>query len=152
MTVYAIEVELQTTKHWWVFEPSTYHDSFFHDWVDHSMEIPTQVSGAIGEALTIIAMERLFQARNIEKVTPHPSSKSADFIMDINLGGNTVTSLVEAKGSNRNLSRPDTATIAYAASQLLVTRAALASAYAITKGFALQIAFSSRRIFVVEVF
>ena len=96
----AIEIEYQTINHWWIYFPSNYHDSFYDTTFDPTKSIPTQVTGAVGESIAIILMERWFNAIHIQRLTPHPSSKTADFRMDIKIDGQWVHAIVESKGSN----------------------------------------------------
>jgi hypothetical protein len=149
----ALEIELETTNHWWIFETATYHDSFFNNWVDPDMAIPTQVAGAVGEALAVLAMEKLWGARLVDKVTPHPSSRSADFWMQLDSrDGSLENILVESKATNARGNSPSRATVTYALSQLLDSQTAMErDGIRIQRLFVIITAFRARTLFVVEV-
>jgi hypothetical protein len=151
---FAVELELQTVNHWWIFESSTYHDSFFNDWVDPDKAVPTQVCGAIGETLALLTMEKIHGARLIQKITPFPSSKTADFWMEMDAPtGNVEDILVESKGTNSLMKRPDKATVDKASSQLSGSRAVMVhDGYPVQHGFAVISAYKTNRVFVVKVF
>lgn len=64
------------------------------------LQIPTQVTGAIAEAVTLRLFHMLYAAHNVVKIKERPSSKTADFAMDIVRNGHHQYCLVESKGSN----------------------------------------------------
>jgi len=148
ITVGAIEIEYQTDNHWWIFLAANYHDSFYYANFDPTKAIPTQVTGAVGESLAIVFMQRLYYARNVRRITPHPSSKAADFEMDINLNGQVVHTLVESKGSNVNSPHPYFPTIAHGTLQLLASRRAHRSG----AGYLIITSYPAKRCFVIKVF
>lgn len=90
----------------------------------------------------------MYGARNVRSITPHPSSKTADFEMDINLGGRKVHALVESKGSNVNSSEPNLQTVAYGATQLIATQYAHPSG----AGYLIITSYPRHQCFVIRVF
>lgn len=148
LTIRAIEIEFQTTNHWWIYLASNYHDSFYYTYFDPRKAIPTQVTGAVGESLAVVIMQRMYGARNVRPITPHPSSKTADFEMDIILNGRIVHALVESKGSNVNNSEPNLQTVAYGAAQLIATQHAHPSG----TGYLIITSYPAHRCFVIKVF
>jgi len=148
-TVGALEIEMETKIYWWIYLPANYHDSFYHTSFNSNKAIPTQVTGAVGEALALVIMRKMFQAKNVRRITPHPSSKSADFEMDIIENGKQVHALVESKGSNRPYSSPPMRTVYQGAYQLVKT------SYYIPKpntGYLLITSYPSRTCFAIKVF
>jgi len=93
-------IETETRLRWFVIWPSVYHNSFFNATSPANRQIPTQVTGAVAEAITLRLFQTAFDARNIEKISEKPRSKTADFAMDIRWNGVILHSLVESKGSN----------------------------------------------------
>lgn len=148
LTIGAIEIEYQTINHWWIYLASNYHDSFYYIYYDPVKSIPTQVTGAVGESLAVVIMKRLYRARNVIPITPHPSSRTADFQMDINLNGRMVHTLVESKGSNVNSDQPYFPTVTHGTAQLLATRHAHLSG----AGFLVISSYPAHRCFVIRVF
>jgi len=147
-TIGALEIELQTISHWWIYLAANYHDSFYHISFDASRAIPTQVTGAVGESLALVIMQRLYHARNIRRITPHPSSKTADFEMDINLNKQKIHALVESKGSNVRRRSPPFQTVSQGAAQLLATRFAHPSQV----GYLIITSYPAKTCFVIRVF
>lgn len=144
----AIEIDHETHNHWWIYYPSNYHDSFYDISFDPTKSIPTQVTGAVGESIAIILMERWFNATNVQRITPHPSSKTADFKMDIQIGGHWVHTLVESKGSNASRGRPYLPAMTQGIIQLLATRLV----HYAEAGFLITTSYPSRRISLIKVF
>lgn len=147
-TIGALEIELQTINHWWIYLAANYHDSFYHTSFDSTRAIPTQVTGAVGESLALVIMQRLYQARNIRRITPHPSSKTADFEMDMYVNRRKVHALVESKGSNVRRNYPSMQIVSQGASQLFATRRAHPSG----AGYLVITSYPARRCFVIKVF
>lgn len=147
-TIGALEIELQTINHWWIYLAANYHDSFYYTSFNSTRAIPTQVTGAVGESLALVIMQRLYRARNIRRIIPHPSSKTADFEMDIHLNRRMVHALVESKGSNINRNYPPLQTVYQGASQLFATRRAHPS----RAGYLVITSYPARRCFVIRVF
>jgi len=147
-TVGALEIELQTINHWWIYLAANYHDSFYNTSFDSTRAIPTQVTGAVGESLALVIMQRLYSATNIRRITPHPSSKAADFEMDIYINRNKIHALVESKGSNVRRNYPPMQTVYQGASQLFATRRAHPSG----AGFLVITSYPARRCFIIRVF
>lgn len=147
-TIGALEIEFQTINHWWIYLAANYHDSFYNISFDATRAIPTQVTGAVGESLALVIMQRLYQARNIRRITPHPSSRTADFEMDIDVNKRKVHALVESKGSNVNHTHPPFQTVRQGAAQLLATRFAHPSG----AGYLVIASYPARTCFVIKVF
>ncbi len=93
-------IETETKLRWFILRPAIYHNAFFNSTSPANRQIPTQVTGAIAEAVTLRLFQTLFNAHNIEKISEKPRSMTADFAMDINWNGHELHSLVESKGSN----------------------------------------------------
>ena len=93
-------IETETKLRWFIIRPAVYHNAFFNASSPANRQIPTQVTGAIAEAVTLRLFQTLFSARNIEKISERPSSMTADFAMDINWNSSLIHCLVESKGSN----------------------------------------------------
>ena len=147
-TVTAIEVEMATKIYWLIYLPANYHDSFYHISFDSTKAIPTQVTGAVGEALTLVIMQKFYRAKNIVKITSTPSSKTADFEMDIIEKGQQVHALVESKGSNRLLRNPPMRTVYEGALQLVQTQYAKPA----NSGYLIIVSYPSKTCFVIKVF
>jgi hypothetical protein len=147
-TIDAIEIEMQTNSHWWIYLAADYHNSFYYTLFDSSRAIPTQVTGAVGEAMALVIMEKLYQAANIIRITPHPSSQSADFEMDIIESGQSVHALVESKASNVVLNNPPMQTVSSGLSQLLATRRCRPN----SAGYLIITSYPGKACFVIKVF
>jgi hypothetical protein len=147
-TVRAIEIENETNIYWWIYLPASYHDSFYHIRFHPPREVPTQVTGAVAEALSLIVMKKMFQAKNIDRITPRPSSRTADFEMDIVENGQQVHALVESKGSNRPHRRPPKGTVLDGALQLRITSYIKPA----TSGYLIITSYPSKTCFVIKVF
>lgn len=147
-TVRAIEIENETNIYWWIYFPASYHDSFYHIRFGPPREVPTQVTGAVAEALSLIVMKRLFQAKNIDKITPRPSSKTADFEMDIVENRQQVHALVESKGSNRPHKKPPKGMVLDGTLQLRTTSYIKPA----TSGYLIITSYPSKTCFVIKVF
>jgi len=147
-TISALEIELEAIRYWWIYLPSNYHDSFYYTYFNPTQAIPTQVTGAVSDSISLIIMRALYQAKNILKITPHPSSKSADFEMDIIENGQTVHAIVESKGSNRRLHQPPWRVVSDGARQLLATR----HIHPASSGFLIITSYPTRNCFLIKVF
>jgi hypothetical protein len=147
-TVRAIEIENETKTYWWIYLPASYHDSFYHIRFGPPREVPTQVTGAVAEALSLIIMRKLFQARNIARITPRPSSRTADFEMDIIENGKQVHALVESKGSNRPHRVPPNGVVLDGILQLRTTSYVKSA----TSGYLTITSYPSKTCFVIKVF
>lgn len=93
-------IETETKLRWFIIRPSMYHYAFFHATSPANLQIPTQVTGGVAEAITLRVFEIAFNANNIEPISEKPRSKTADFAMDIQWSGLFIHVLVESKGSN----------------------------------------------------
>ena len=147
--VSAVEIEMETELYWWIYLPANYHDSFYHETFDSSRAIPTQVTGGVGEAFALVMMRKLYDADQVDKIMPHPSSKSADFEMKIIENGRKVHALVESKSSN-NLyyHRPPKRIIFEGAWQLVKTNSKV---YA-NSGFLIITSYPAKTCFIIKVF
>jgi len=96
----AASIETETMLRWYIIHPALYHDSFYTSTIPAHLQIPTQVTGAIAEAVTLRLFHELYAAHNVVKIRERPSSKTADFAMDIVRDGQPQHCLVESKGSN----------------------------------------------------
>ena len=121
--IFARDVEFETFNHWFVHRPSYYHEHFYASTVDMDKAIPTQITGAIGESVAVVLFTNLMLARNIQKIRERPSSKTADFSMDIQNGNRQEHILVESKGSNSVYSGPPSVPLSNAVQQLDETEA-----------------------------
>lgn len=128
---------------------ANYHDSFYYTSFDPTKSIPTQVTGAVGESLAVVIMQRLYQAKNVRRITPHPSSRAADFEMNITLNGQRIHALVESKGSNINSDQPYFPIVTYGTAQLLATRH---SGHRSGAGYLVISSYPARKCFVIRVF
>jgi len=147
-TVGAAEIEFETKGYWHILLPASYHDSFYHMRFHPPREVPTQVTGAVAEALSLIIMKKLFKAKKIERITSRPSSRTADFEMDIVENGQQVHAFVESKGSNRPQRKPPRGTIADGALQLRATVSIKPAA----SGYLIITSYPSKICFVIKVF
>lgn len=148
-TVGALEIEMETKIYWWIYLPANYHDSFYHASFNSTKAIPTQVTGAVGEALALVIMRKLYQAKNVRRITPHPSSRSADFEMDIVENGQQVHALVESKGSNRPHNNPPLRTVYLGAYQLVKTHSCTRQP---STGYLIITSYPSKTCFAIKVF
>ena len=147
-TVRAIEIENETNVYWWIYLPASYHDSFYHIRFHPPREVPTQITGGVAEALSLIVMKKLFQAKNIARITPRPSSRTADFEIDIVENGQQVHALVESKGSNRPHKKPPKGTVLDGMLQLRTTNYIKSA----TSGYLIITSYPSKTCFVIKVF
>ena len=109
---------------WYIIHPALYHHSFYSAMIPAHLQIPTQVTGAIAEAVTLRLFHQLYVAHNVVKIRERPSSKSADFAMDIVRDGHPQHCLVESKGSNSPRRGISPLQLNQAWEQLQITRAA----------------------------
>jgi hypothetical protein len=144
----ALEIEMETKIYWWIYLPANYHDSFYHTYFNSNKAVPTQVTGAVGEALALVIMRKVFQAKNVRRITPHPSSKSADFEMDIIENGKWVHAYVESKGSNRPYSYPPYQTVMQGGFQVVKTNFFQKA----RSGYLIITSYPSKTCFVIKVF
>lgn len=151
--VNTFEIENETNTYWWIYLPASYHDSFYHVRFDPPREVPTQVTGAVAEALSLIIMRDLFQATNIYRITTRPSSRTADFEMDIIENGKRIHALVESKGSNRSHRTPPRGVVLDGTVQLRATsRVKQHFSHPTISGYLIITSYPSRTCFVIKVF
>ena len=142
------DIEFEKRSYWLLYLSSTYHDSFFHTRIPRAFSIPTQVTGAVGEILAINIMRDLFQATNIDTITPNPSRRSADYEMDIIENKIPVHAVVEVKASNKPLVRPGRTVVTQAIIQLNRSRWVVGA----EAGYIVYTSFPSQICFVIKVF
>src|SRR5438132_2000837 len=70
----AAGLETETKSRWYILRPAVYHDSFYHAKAPANRQVPSQVTGAIAEAVTLRLFEKLYKATNIEKISERPNS------------------------------------------------------------------------------
>jgi len=148
MNITAIQIELETNTYWWIILPNDYHDSFFRIIQPAQLQTPTQITGGVGESLSLAAMRHVFQPRNIRNLSPTPSSKMADYEMDVVLNNQVVHALVESKATNDVWRNPRKTKVRDATIQLTATRQQIPA----QAGFVVVTSYPAQTIFIVQVF
>ena len=147
-TISGFEIEFEPLNYWWVLLSSSYHDSFFSNSCPPRLAVPTQITGSIGETFSLAMMRHNpWDAQNIQHLSPTPSSKMADYSMDVKINGIYESAIVEAKAANRALSKPDKRTVVEAWTQIYETNKQVNA----KNGFVVITSYPSNLIFIVKV-
>jgi hypothetical protein len=142
-------IDTETKARWHIIWPSFYHCDFYYGLAPINLQIPTQITGGIAESITLSVFKIVFAANKILKISERPSSKTADFSLEINRNGAYEECIVESKGSNSKYSF-NSRQLEQAIRQLIDTSAKLPQ-YKVATKFASIVSFQSQSVRIYEV-